>query len=59
MSKTRWTSPEVVADELTAQRVEAAGGCQGCDDRDDGILCRFHAGYREGCMTLLLKAMLS
>jgi hypothetical protein len=53
--KPTWRSPADVADELVAQRVHAFG-CEECDEL--GSLCPFHEGYREGCLTLLIKATL-
>ena len=52
-AKVVWTPPEDVADELTARH---AVDCEDCD-LSDGIFCRYHAGYREGTLVLLLKSM--
>jgi len=52
VKKATWRSPTDAADDLVAQHV-AALGCEDCADE----LCRYHQGYREGCLVLLLKAV--
>ena len=46
--------PDDVADELTDRHVRAID-CPDCEQA--GHYCAFHEGYREGVITLLLKAM--
>ena len=51
----KYAAPDDVADELTRQHAVAMD-CDDCDVYDD-IWCRYHQGYREGTLVLLLKAV--
>jgi hypothetical protein len=56
MNKTAWRSPTEVADDLVRQHI-CAMDCVDCEPLEDDDLCRWHEGYREGVLILLLKAM--
>lgn len=57
MNKPTYRSPADIGNEMAVKHARSTD-CDDCDTYDE-ILCRWHAGYREGVTTLLLRASIS